>query len=375
MERLLILPVFLLTSHVQAGNITPKVVTCGDKGTAQTNIVAGNEDYFATINVPKEKGPTFQVHAKLSLKTGFSCSPDVSLIVVGTGTGDHPNHEISVEDGSNIIFNVNDTDTSYDWAFKSDNGMSCDYSISMDWSITCGPPLPPPPPPPPPPSSGIPTWLTWWATMNSTQVTKSGQTATATGIAAWDTAPGSLVNKTSWTGEGDTFVADFNKQIVYNTLGTVCQYTCQMEGGENSCDSAMDGGAFCGFDYETRSKLLENVTLPNGEVAEHYYYDDPLGPVSMAGHDLYLSVKTGLPLRFKASYHPFGKFVENVTSDYSNFKITSPPSKYFEVTQVPFCIPGNSQQCANSLARVRQLGLQFGVPVLKHQLMTNVGKK
>ena len=72
--------------------------------------------------------------------------------------------------------------------------------------------------------------------MNSTQVTKSGQTATATGVAAWDTAPGSTVNKTAWVGQG-TFVADFNKQIVYNIMGTVCQYTCQMEGGENSCDS------------------------------------------------------------------------------------------------------------------------------------------
>ena len=86
---------------------------------------------------------------------------------------------------------------------------------------------------------------------------------------------------------------------------------------------------------------------------------DPLGPISMATHDLYLSTKTGLPLRFKASFHPFGQFVENVTSDYTNFETTAPPSKYFEVTQIPYCVPGNSQQCANSLRRVRQLGLSI----------------
>ena len=294
-----------------------------------------------------------------------------TLFLSQTGAGDHPIHTVAIEDGSNIILDVNDTDTSYDWAFKADNGLNCDYSINLEWSLACGPAPPPPPPPPPPPSpSGIPTWLTWWATMNSTQVTKSGQTATATGVAAWDTAPGSTVNKTAWVGQGDTFVADFNKQIVYNTMGTVCQYTCQMEGGENSCDSAMDGEALCGFDYETKSVFKGNVTLPDGREAEHYFYNDPLGPISMATHDLYLSTKTGLPLRFKASFHPFGQFVENVTSDYTNFETTAPPSKYFEVTQIPYCVPGNSQQCANSLRRVRQLGLQFGVPVLQ-KLMEN----
>jgi hypothetical protein len=47
-SMLLMLP-FLLTSLVQARKIAPKVVTCGDHGTSQTNIVAGNEDYFATV--------------------------------------------------------------------------------------------------------------------------------------------------------------------------------------------------------------------------------------------------------------------------------------------------------------------------------------
>ena len=343
------------------------VLSCNSKGSASTSINAGAQDYFATLTIPATD-LLFTISATYRITTGPSCSPSVESKVVGNGAGSHQPHQQSVEDGRSYQQNINDTDTSFDWIFAAETSTACDYEIHLDYHVTCGPPPPPPPPPPTPSPSGIPTWLTWWATINSTQVTNSGQTAHATGVAAWDTAMGSTVNKTAWVGQGDSFVADFNQQIVYNTEGTVCQYTCQMEGGENSCDSAMDGEALCGYDYETRSKLLGNVTLPNGQVARHFFYNDPLGPISMATHDLYVSVKTGLPLRFKASYHPFGKFVENVTSDYTDFQTTAPPSKYFEVTQIKYCVPGNSQQCANSLRRVRQLGLQLGVPVLQQQL-------
>ena len=77
-----------LLTVVQAGELAlsstpPKSVTCGDQGTSQTNIAAGNEDYFTTISIPKAKGPTFQIHANVTIKTGFSCSPDVNLMVVG----------------------------------------------------------------------------------------------------------------------------------------------------------------------------------------------------------------------------------------------------------------------------------------------------
>jgi hypothetical protein len=70
MTTIFLIP-FLLASLVQAGSIAPKVVTCGDHGTSQTNIDAGEEDYYATVSIPKDKGPTFQIHAKVSLKTGF----------------------------------------------------------------------------------------------------------------------------------------------------------------------------------------------------------------------------------------------------------------------------------------------------------------
>ena len=147
-------------------------------------------------------------------------------------------------------------------------------------------------------------------------------------------------------------------QIVYNTLGNVCQFTCQMEGGENACDSEMNGNALCGYDYVTRSKYVGNVTLPNGQLTKHYHYTDPLGPINMADHDIYISTDTGTPLRFHASFHPFGQFALNVTSDYTAFLTTPPPASYFEVKQIKYCVPGSSQDCANSLKRVGRLGMQ-----------------
>jgi hypothetical protein len=111
--------------------------------------------------------------------------------------------------------------------------------------------------------------------------------------------------------------------------------------------------SLCGYDYETRGKFVDNVTLPDGQRASHYHYTDPFASISMADHDLYLSTATGLPLRFAASFHPFGKFAANVTSDYTDFRTTSPPAELFEVTQVKYCPPGDTPQCADSIARSR----------------------
>jgi hypothetical protein len=304
------------------------------------------------------------VHANFTIKRPFSCSPDMDSVIVGRGSGQHPEHPSSVQNGSSVIIEVNDTSaTSFDWIFSGPSSTSCDYDIRVAWQVVCGPPPPTPPPPPPTPSpSGLATWLTWWATLNSTAVKKGGRTLTSVGVAAWDTAPGSKVNKTAWSGP-NSFVADFNAQIVYNTQGKVCEFTCQMEGGENSCDSSMDGNALCGYDYVTRSKYVGNVTMPDGKLARHYHYSDPLGPISMADHDVFIGSKEGTPLRMAASFHPFGEFVMNVTSDYNDFKTTSPPAAYFEVTQIKYCEPGSSQDCANSLKRVRQLGMQAPAPL------------
>ena len=63
--------------------------------------------------------------------------------------------------------------------------------------------------------------------------------------------------------------------------------------------------------YSTHAtgKFIDNVTLPGGREASHYRYSDPLGPISMADHDLYLDRATGTPVRVSASFHPFGVFV------------------------------------------------------------------
>jgi len=47
--KMKMISMLLMLPLVQARKIAPKVVTCGDHGTSQTNIVAGNEDYFATV--------------------------------------------------------------------------------------------------------------------------------------------------------------------------------------------------------------------------------------------------------------------------------------------------------------------------------------
>ena len=66
--------------------------------------------------------------------------------------------------------------------------------------------------------------------------------------------------------------------------------------------------------YSTHAtgKFIDNVTLPGGREASHYRYTDPLGPISMADHDLYLDRATGTPVRVSASFHPFGVFVVRV---------------------------------------------------------------
>mgnify|MGYP006169125115 CR=1 FL=1 len=56
----------------------------------------------------------------------------------------------------------------------------------------------------------------------------------------------------------------------------------------------------------------------------------------------------------------------NVTADYTEFLTTSPPTSYFEVEQIKFCQPGDSDQCTDSLARSRrQLGMLWPPPKKK----------
>ena len=225
-------------------------IGCGDSGHLNTNINAGQQDYAAVLDVGK-KGPTFQLHATFAIKGAFSCGPDVQLAVVGKGAGSHHEHVKSIQDGDSIRLDVNDTATDFDLIFSEIGGFACGYQIQVDYKLVCSP-APPPVPPPPSPPSKLPIWLTWWAKINQTATQPGGHTSVEHGVAAWDTAPGSQVNKTAWSGP-NPWVADFNAQMVYYMkTGNVCAYTCQMEGGENSCNSAMDGDAFCGYDYETR---------------------------------------------------------------------------------------------------------------------------
>lgn len=101
-------------------------------------------------------------------------------------------------------------------------------------------------------------------------------------------------------------VADFSAGVVYNidAQGN-CQSVCSLT-GDTLCNSQINGNALCGYDYENRAQYVDTVTLYNGQ-AYHYAYIDPLGPIPMAEHEIYISTKTGLPLRFLADFMPFGK--------------------------------------------------------------------
>lgn len=135
--------------------------------------------------------------------------------------------------------------------------------------------------------------------------------------------------------------------------GNTCQYTCDISADE-PCDSQLDGNALCGYDYEHRAKFVADEPIFN-TTAHHFQYNDPLGIISMARHDIWIDVNSGKVLRFIADFHPFGKELAVITSDYADFSTETPPAEYFTVQDVKYCQPGDDDQCGDTMKLIAGL--------------------
>ena len=189
-------------------------------------------------------------------------------------------------------------------------------------------------------------YFTWSATINSTAVLPSKLKQHGHGTAAWQTGPGAAANRTAWHGNGQQFVADFDAKVVYfigGQGGNTCQYTCTIE-TDTPCESQLDGNALCGFDYENKAKYVGDEAI--GEHATHHFkYQDMLGPISMAQHDIYIDTNNSNVVRFVADFHPFEKEVGTITSDYTDFSTDVPSEDLFAVQNVKYCQEGDEDQC------------------------------
>ena len=129
--------------------------------------------------------------------------------------------------------------------------------------------------------------------------------------------------------------------------GNTCQYTCDLL-EEDPCNSEMDGNSLCSYDYENRAKYVADEPILN-TTAHHFKFNDPLGIISMARHDVWIDTSSGGVVRYVADFHPFGKEVATITSDYTGFSTDTPPEEYFTVQNVKYCQPGDDDQCENTV--------------------------
>ena len=141
-------------------------------------------------------------------------------------------------------------------------------------------------------------------------------------------------------------MADYTNQIAYFLgAGDACSCTCPLQ-DDTICNSQLNGGALCGYDYQNKAKYVHDETV-RGAVTHLYNYVDDLGPIPMAEHDLWLSAATLQPVRFRIVSEPFGKWIGNITSDYTNFSTQEPDAKLFAVTGKSTCQQCDEADCQN----------------------------
>lgn len=201
------------------------------------------------------------------------------------------------------------------------------------------------------PPAHPPVFNVWWSNVNSTAVQSSGNQI-GWGYSGWqvDENRNATMFRAVGGAAGGSFVADFGQSIAYFTDGQGnCQYTCDIT-GDTACDSQLNGDALCGYDYEKESHYVGTETLPAGPAVK-YAWDDMLGPINMASHELWLDPTLKTVLQFKADFHPFGSWLANITSHYTGFQTTPPPAAYFEVGNMKYCQDGGDS-CQNSMSRV-----------------------
>jgi len=192
-------------------------------------------------------------------------------------------------------------------------------------------------------------YYNYYSTTNSTMTQAGAPEEYGTGITSWQMDE--QYNRTAWVGTGENFVADFGNEIAYfiDYEGN-CQYTCVLM--ENTpCDSQLDGNSLCSYDYLHRAVFVGEETI-DGEQVNHFHFDDPLGPISMANHDVWISTSSSLPVQFAAEFTPFGTWEANVTSSYFNFVSGTPPAANFAVKNTQYCDPGTDDECQNLGRRI-----------------------
>ena len=202
--------------------------------------------------------------------------------------------------------------------------------------------------------SSAPVFDTTYSTHVTTTMSATGKPGKSShGIQAWNI--GGTSNMTAWIGDRNPFVADFNKEIVWYTDGKIpatCQCYCKLPTTDTACDSQLEGGAFCGYDYTHNSKYVDDVVLPDGTKTHHYMYLTKLAIITMGRYDLYFDQKTGFPVKQFVQMTPFGKPLVNFTQEFSNFENKVPPSNYFDVNGVSNCQQCDPQDCSDDIRRV-----------------------
>lgn len=80
-------------------------------------------------------------------------------------------------------------------------------------------------------------------------------------------------------------------------------------GDQTVCDDQLNGDSLCSDDYIHKTVYQDEETVLD-QLTYHFFTDNTFGntSLSMAYHDMWLSVETGLPVQYSANFHPFGKW-------------------------------------------------------------------
>ena len=213
------------------------------------------------------------------------------------------------------------------------------------------------------PPASIPVYDSTYVVTVKTVLHQAGGDQTSMGIQAWDVSAKTGKNRTAWAGNRNPFVADFGQGVVYYpTVSTggekppLCQCTCPLPSTDTACSSQLEGGSFCGFDYQKDSKYIGTKTMPSGE-SFHYEYKGKLLGVTFTTYELFFDAKTLYPVQQHVMMTPFGKTppIANFTMTYSSFKETEPAEKYFAMTGVEYCQQCDSSICSDDQVRVNAI--------------------
>ena len=121
-----------------------------------------------------------------------------------------------------------------------------------------------------------------------------------------------------------------------------CEFWCNLNGDISSSEESL-----MSYDYTHRAKYNRSTTL-NGQAVDVFSWVELLVVMPMADQHLYVEKSKAVPVYRDHHFHPFGKDVGHIYSNYTNFVAGAPDKAMFDIPGLDKCTYGGPQQCGDS---------------------------